>query len=200
MVRPRKSTTARARKTNQKTAAKARAGRVFRERESTSSKAGSFVCPECGRTFSRAAALGAHRSRAHGVAGRSASARAKRAQQKPSAGGWRRRGLKQSTGGVDRDQLLRSLFPAGVPPREEVIRAINAWLEAAERLAPRRQAPHPGQMLMPVMTSHERAREALARDGRGPAAEHPAQMPQQILPPASSCRVCVRPLGSLETG
>jgi hypothetical protein len=36
----------------------------------------SFVCPECGREFTRAAALGAHRSRAHGVAGSSRSASA----------------------------------------------------------------------------------------------------------------------------
>jgi hypothetical protein len=33
-----------------------------------------FVCPECGREFSRPAALGAHRSRVHGVAGSSRSA------------------------------------------------------------------------------------------------------------------------------
>jgi C2H2-type zinc finger len=33
-----------------------------------------FVCPECGREFSRASALGAHRKRSHGVAGTSRSA------------------------------------------------------------------------------------------------------------------------------
>lgn len=34
-------------------------------------KQNNFVCPECGRKFGRAQALGAHRSRAHGVAGTS---------------------------------------------------------------------------------------------------------------------------------
>jgi hypothetical protein len=33
-----------------------------------------FTCPECGRTFSRAAALGAHRKQAHGIAGSSRAA------------------------------------------------------------------------------------------------------------------------------
>jgi hypothetical protein len=41
------------------------------------SSGGEFTCPECGKTFGRAAALGAHRSRAHGVAGATASRRAR---------------------------------------------------------------------------------------------------------------------------
>jgi len=36
---------------------------------------------------------------------------------------------------VDRDALLKSIFPAGVPAREEVIRAATGWLDDAERLA-----------------------------------------------------------------
>jgi predicted RNA-binding Zn-ribbon protein involved in translation (DUF1610 family) len=42
----------------------------------SSSKASTsqFVCPECGREFSRASALGAHRKRSHGIAGTSRSA------------------------------------------------------------------------------------------------------------------------------
>jgi hypothetical protein len=36
---------------------------------------------------------------------------------------------------VDRDALLRTLFPSGIPAREEVIRSINSWLDEAERLA-----------------------------------------------------------------
>jgi hypothetical protein len=47
-----------------------------RNTEATSS-GGEFTCPECGKTFGRAAALGAHRSRAHGVAGATASRRAR---------------------------------------------------------------------------------------------------------------------------
>jgi hypothetical protein len=38
-------------------------------------------------------------------------------------------------GTVNRDQLLRTLFPNGIPAREEVVRSVNAWLDEAERLA-----------------------------------------------------------------
>jgi hypothetical protein len=31
--------------------------------------------------------------------------------------------------------LLRELFPNGLPAREAVIRAVNRWLDEAERLA-----------------------------------------------------------------
>jgi len=36
---------------------------------------------------------------------------------------------------VDRDKLLQSLFPTGIPAREDAIRQVNAWLDEAERLA-----------------------------------------------------------------
>jgi hypothetical protein len=36
---------------------------------------------------------------------------------------------------VDRDSLLQSVFPSGIPAREEAIRQVNAWLDEAERLA-----------------------------------------------------------------
>jgi hypothetical protein len=123
----------------------------------TSSNNGSVTCPECGRTFSRPAALGAHRRRAHGVVG--ASARSRRSSPKTQratatkASGTgasgsqgsrqRRRSAAASSdgrgggrrGGVDRDQLLKALFPRGIPASESVIRAVNAWLDDAERLA-----------------------------------------------------------------
>jgi len=88
----------------------------------------SFKCPECGRTFGRAAALGAHRRRAHGVAGTSAG---RRASSRPAPA----RNARGGGGGVNRDALLRALFPNGVPPREDVLRAVNQWLDEAERLA-----------------------------------------------------------------
>lgn len=37
--------------------------------------------------------------------------------------------------GLNRDELLRKLFPNGLPPREDVIRRANAWLDEAEKLA-----------------------------------------------------------------
>ena len=115
--------------------------------------AGEFLCPDCGRTFTRAAALGAHRRMAHGVAGTSrvasatgAGRRRRSAAAAPSAGRARAtgtgrvaetasRGRAAVASGVDRNGLLRSLFPSGIPAREDAIRAVNAWLDEAERLA-----------------------------------------------------------------
>jgi uncharacterized C2H2 Zn-finger protein len=119
---------------------------------------GTFVCPECGTTFSRAASLGAHRNRAHGVAGASKRAQRTRARRGSRNGGSARsravaqtsqqqatRGRRRSSstssdsgsgrGSVNRDALLQTLFPNGVPAREEVIRRANAWLDEAEQLA-----------------------------------------------------------------
>jgi predicted RNA-binding Zn-ribbon protein involved in translation (DUF1610 family) len=101
-----------------------------------------FVCPECGREFTRAASLGAHRNRAHGVAGtntRSARRRRRSAGTMPkaAAAGMTRTARAATRGGneIDRDALLGALFPQGVPPRESVIREVAAWLDQAERLA-----------------------------------------------------------------
>lgn len=117
-----------------------------------------LTCPECGRTFARAAGLGAHRRQAHGVAGssaraassgrgrrRSAAPRAQNARSRSAATGNRkRRGSAdgrpraQNTSGansIDRDALLRTLFPNGVPAREEALRAVSKWLDEADRLA-----------------------------------------------------------------
>jgi hypothetical protein len=99
-------------------------------------------CPECGKTFTHAAALGAHRRIAHGVVGTSANATANRkttssrprnhqCQQRP-----RRRSTRAAaatTTSVDRDALLRTLFPKGIPPREELIGQLDNWLNEAER-------------------------------------------------------------------
>src|SRR5881398_3372654 len=102
---------------------------------------GEFVCPECGRTFARAAALGAHRNRAHGVAGRSAQAtkRHARAGQPSSAkGGSAAKSTTRTTthsrnlagrDGIDRDALLTMLFPNGMPAREELLQAASGWLD-----------------------------------------------------------------------
>ncbi|MEN3343022.1 MAG: hypothetical protein V7644_2426 [Actinomycetota bacterium] len=134
-----------------------------RRRTTANDNSGEFVCPECGRTFARAAALGAHRSRAHGVAGASRSAARSRGKTTGKAPSSRRtsgaartraavtsprrgRGGSAATqrsrsraqgqdGGVDRDALLRSLFPNGIPARAEAIREVNAWLDEAQRLS-----------------------------------------------------------------
>jgi hypothetical protein len=157
-----------------------------RKRPATSEKSGTLVCPECGRTFTRPASLGAHRNRAHGVAGSSkaavsasgttparagkrgaagsrasstsgvrskrtassrktattavASGSRQRAARAQGAGSDRpRRTRRSSSDGrrstVNRDGLLRSLFPTGIPAREDAIRQVNAWLDEAERLA-----------------------------------------------------------------
>jgi hypothetical protein len=113
------------------------------QNQSGNGQSGELVCPECGRTFTRAAAMGAHRRRAHGVAGTSRAAAANRGSSgrrrgRPPANGRRRRASTSagsSSGGVDRNRLLQALFPGGVPPREDVIRALAAWLDEGERLA-----------------------------------------------------------------
>jgi hypothetical protein len=116
--------------------------------------AAALTCPECGRTFSRPAALGAHRSRVHGVAGSSQNARSRRnrttaaatQQRKPrtqtttpapsrSSNGTTRR---STANRVDHNALLRALFPDGIPPKQELIAAVNDWLAQADELARRR--------------------------------------------------------------
>lgn len=115
-----------------------------------------FTCPECGRTFARAAALGAHRKAAHGVAGTSRRAASGRQRPRQATSANARRASTSVTrqirtsrrvapssdsgsgargGAVDRDRLLKTLFPTGIPASEEVIRAIYGWLDEAERLA-----------------------------------------------------------------
>ena len=107
--------------------------------------ADALTCPECGKTFTRAASLGAHRKMTHGVAGTSKNATSTRTNASASS---KRRTTTSSSRGrstaaapnggaqpVDRDALLRALFPAGIPPRQDVIEAVNDWLSEAERLA-----------------------------------------------------------------
>jgi hypothetical protein len=36
---------------------------------------------------------------------------------------------------VNRDALLQTLFPSGIPANEGMIRSLAAWLDEAERLA-----------------------------------------------------------------
>jgi hypothetical protein len=108
-----------------------------------------LTCPECGRSFGRAAALGAHRRRAHGVLGASSSRRRNGrpasnrtrsiagSQQTRTASVSRAQRSSRGNGqaSVDRDALLAAIFPQGIPPRENVIQAANSWLDEAERLA-----------------------------------------------------------------
>jgi uncharacterized C2H2 Zn-finger protein len=130
---------------------------MARTRNQTSSEQ-TLTCPECGRTFTRAAALGAHRRAAHGVAGASRQARSNRQRTRratstanatpPRSSTTRRQsgqrrsaaassdGRRRNTGvTVDRDRLLKTLFPNGIPASVEIIRAVNSWLDDAERLA-----------------------------------------------------------------
>jgi uncharacterized C2H2 Zn-finger protein len=110
--------------------------------EQQAQSAGELTCPECGKTFTRAASLGAHRNRAHGVAGTSKARTSRRRSVSAAANGRRRtaaRTRRASRDGaaavVNRDALLQALFPNGLPARESVIRAVNEWLDQAEKLA-----------------------------------------------------------------
>jgi len=110
-----------------------------RTRKASKQGAVEFICPECGRSFARAAALGAHRRSAHGITGASSSAAAarSRAAGRPTSAQPRR--PRRTTADVqrrvvNRDVLLRSLFPNGIPATEQALQQVNAWLEQAERL------------------------------------------------------------------
>jgi hypothetical protein len=67
------------------------------------------------------------------------SARRTRTSNRSSNGGTRKTastaGRRRTGNATDRDALLKALFPNGIPPREDVIRAVNSWLDDAERLA-----------------------------------------------------------------
>ncbi len=127
-----------------------RAASAKKSAEATTASGGeTFTCPECGREFSRAASLGAHRRRAHGVPGASkgerTQARSTRDRRRGTQTNQRRRSSashssqagaqRDGNATVDRDALLATLFPHGVPPRESVIREVAGWLDQAERLA-----------------------------------------------------------------
>jgi|SRR5207244_141974 len=104
---------------------------------------GETVCPECGRKFKRPSALGAHRWQAHRVAGSSPQARSRRRTAKAATGGPASTGpvgneTRTAAAGdfvVDRDALLRIVFPNGIPVRDDVIRTVSRWLDEAEMLA-----------------------------------------------------------------
>jgi hypothetical protein len=118
----------------------ARARRTTTATAGSAATTGEFTCPECGRTFGRAAALGAHRRRAHGIAGatsktRNRSRRGSTTRKSAATRSGRTRSAATARPQVDRDALLQTLFPNGVPAREAVIRAANDWLDQAEQLA-----------------------------------------------------------------
>jgi hypothetical protein len=107
-----------------------------------------FVCPECGRTFTRAASLGAHRHQSHKIPGATSKTAAPQtvAPATTARRTTRRRRPRNRTrtatptaaasnGAPNRDALLQTLFPSGIPAKESVIRSVNAWLDEAERLA-----------------------------------------------------------------
>jgi Zinc finger, C2H2 type len=98
-----------------------------------------LTCPGCGKTFTRPAALGAHRQRAHGIAGTSQNARSRRTPQRGTTARTTARAATRASNsasrGVDHDALLRTLFPAGIPPRQDIIAAVNDWLSQADTLA-----------------------------------------------------------------
>jgi|GEM_PF-6813938 hypothetical protein len=102
---------------------------------------GGVVCPECGRKFKRPSALGAHRWQAHRVAGSSPQARSRRRTAKAAGGtpaasnGTETRSSAHGGFVVDRDALLRIVFPNGIPVRDDVIRTVSRWLDEAEMLA-----------------------------------------------------------------
>src|SRR5262245_30590245 len=90
-----------------------------------------LTCPECGKTFSRPASLGAHRRQQHGVGG---SSRATVVDAPPKPRG-RPRTQAPADGVPDHDRLLALVFPAGLPASSAVLGEAQAWLAEADRLA-----------------------------------------------------------------
>jgi uncharacterized C2H2 Zn-finger protein len=119
MARPRRKTKSATKKTSTTRSAK--------RRPAVAASAAVLTCPECGKQFTRAASLGAHRNRAHGVTGASSRVTARRNSRATAS--------RTRSAAIDRDALLQALFPQGIPARERVIRDVNAWLDQAERLA-----------------------------------------------------------------
>jgi len=75
------------------------------------------------------------------VAGKSARATSRRASSsspRTSRGTGASKGARRRADAnhdaIDRDALLKSVFPSGLPAREDVIRAATNWLDDAERL------------------------------------------------------------------
>lgn len=129
---PRARAKTRSRKAASRKRSSAKTATTARRGQTASAAAKStFTCPECGKTFSRAASLGAHRNRAHGVTGASARSGSARTTRSTRAG----RGTNSKPSRIDRDALLAALFPGGIPAKERVIREVNGWLDQAERLA-----------------------------------------------------------------
>lgn len=126
--------TSRAKTASRKAASNKKASATRKARASAARQQEVFACPECGKKFSRAASLGAHRRRAHGVPGRSPRT-TPTTNSKPGAVSRTTNTRTVPKGRVDRDALLRALFPDGIPARESVVRDVNGWLDQAERLA-----------------------------------------------------------------
>lgn len=118
-----------------KTGGRTRKATTKRVAASRPAASGTFVCPECGKSFTRAASLGAHRNRAHGVAGGTARRGTTRAATRSTTSA--RSATARPRKPLNRDALLAALFPNGIPARESVIRDVNAWLDQAEKLAGR---------------------------------------------------------------
>jgi uncharacterized C2H2 Zn-finger protein len=110
-----------------RTAAAKKGAVTTRKGRANGSSPAPFKCPECGKEFNRAASLGAHRNRTHGVTGASPRRASKSARSA--------RATAKTSSTVDRDALLQALFPTGIPAKESVIRDVNAWLDQAERLS-----------------------------------------------------------------
>lgn len=145
-----KTTTAASKKPRTRGATSSQATGTSRAENAASSRndGATLTCPECGRTFTRAAALGAHRKGAHGIAGtskqRSAGSGTTRRRRGSGQTGRGRRAAGTRTAarngspavkGLDRDALLQMVFPNGVPARGEALSAVGSWLDEAERLA-----------------------------------------------------------------
>lgn len=95
-----------------------------------------LACPECAaagvdKSFGTAQALGAHRNRSHGVAGKNAKKNKRQPQQAQPVAAV----VKTPRKSLDRNKLLGLIFPDGIPAKAEMLTEIEKLLQDAARLS-----------------------------------------------------------------
>jgi uncharacterized C2H2 Zn-finger protein len=151
-----------------------------RKRSAARAKSGELVCPECGKTFTRPASLGAHRNRAHGVAGSSkaVSTRGKRAARAGKRSAARPGGA--STSGVRSKRAASSRKTAAT---QTATRTSNAGSTGTRRV--RRSSLDRACMYSPVPGRPPR-RSSRTAEGRNVASVGPGEMAWFCAPSAGS--------------
>lgn len=94
-----------------------------------------LMCPECGKSLKSVQGYVGHVRNKHGVNNEDAMKQLETAGYKrPESQTRVRSPRRKATQGIDKDTLLRSVFPKGMPPNAEIVQATGRWLDEADRL------------------------------------------------------------------